>query len=176
MGHGGWTRRERMYRLSSLPLADAHQRLGAAEPVVCRSRIIPGADHGSQCVSGGIQPDSGIPHGWRPHAPRPSGNPDGISEGHSDCCGARSGPRIDVRRRRPVHKSLSDVHRLIRMDRSGAGGERRADEIGFRRHAYPRGNDHRFPGAQAPPTPWPTPSTWFCRDPSRTSQSWSSLA
>jgi Zn-dependent protease len=41
-----------MYRRSALPLADSHQRLGAAEPVVCRSRIIPGADHGSQCVSG----------------------------------------------------------------------------------------------------------------------------
>ena len=74
---------------------------------------------------------------------------DGVSEGHSDCCGARSGPRIHVRRRRSVHESLPDVHRLIRMDWSGAGGERCADEIGIRRHAYPHCNDHRFPGAQA---------------------------
>ncbi len=148
------------------------RRLGAAGTTQRgRWSISPTAD-GGQRHFGRFQYASGLSDGWRTCAAGTVGDKTRVHASHAD---SREHWAVDgsgVRIPGILLQPLPDVHCLVRMDRSGAGGEHGPNEILAGRHPRHASNDYRFSNAYSATILWPAPpsGSWPAR--SRTFPWW----
>src|SRR6266568_2854492 len=92
---------------------------------------------------------AGPAQGRRSGAAGPAGDAHGVRPGHASlrACRAGDGPR--VRPARSVREPVPRVHRLLRLDRRGPGGEHGANALGLERHSGESRHAHRLPHARA---------------------------
>src|SRR2546425_9665586 len=65
-----------------------------------------------------------LPHGRRSGAAGSAGDAHGLRAGHAGLRARRAGDGPRVRPARSVHEPVPRVHRVLRLDRRGPGGER----------------------------------------------------